>query len=112
VTETDKAAAKAAAPTAAPSNAKGAGKNAPRKPSTRRLSREAALQGLYQWLVSGAEAGVVDAHMREQEGFDKCDKKHFDLLLHGCIREASDLDAVLLRHARPPIFRRSNTVCC
>jgi N utilization substance protein B len=98
VTETDKAAAKAAAPTAAPSNAKGAGKNAPRKPSTRRLSREAALQGLYQWLVSGAEAGVVDAHMREQEGFDTCDKKHFDLLLHGCIREAPDLDAVLMRH--------------
>jgi N utilization substance protein B len=73
-------------------------KPAARKPSTRRRSREAALQGLYEWLVSGAEAGVIDAHMREQDDFDKCDKKHFDLLLHGCIREAADLDAVLLRH--------------
>jgi len=60
--------------------------------------REAALQGLYEWLVSGAEAGVIDAHMREQDDFDKCDKKHFELLLHGCIRDAADLDAVLVRH--------------
>ena len=66
--------------------------------STRRRSREVALQGLYEWLISGADAGVVEAHMREQEGFDKCDTAHFDALLHGCINEAADLDAVLSRH--------------
>ena len=82
----------AAAPVARP-----AGKR-PAQKSTRRRSREAALQGLYEWLVSGADAGVIDAHMREQEDFDKCDKKHFDVLLHGCIREAADLDAVLVHH--------------
>jgi len=57
-----------------------------------------ALQGLYEWLISGADAGVIDAHMREQEGFDKIDTAHFDALLHGCIAEAADLDAVLARH--------------
>jgi len=36
--------------------------------------------------------------MREQDGFGKCDKVHFELLLRGCIREAADLDAVLVRH--------------
>jgi len=66
--------------------------------STRRRSREVALQGLYEWLISGADAGVIEAHMREQEGFDKCDTAHFDALLHGCINEAPDLDAVLSRH--------------
>ena len=66
--------------------------------SARRRSREIALQGLYEWLVSGAEAAVVDAHMHEQDGFDKCDREHFDALLHGCIAEAADLDAVLTRH--------------
>jgi N utilization substance protein B len=66
--------------------------------STRRRSREVALQGLYEWLLSGADAGVIDAHMREQEGFDKIDTAHFDALLHGCIAEAADLDAVLARH--------------
>ena len=74
-----------------------AGKRAAPK-STRRRSREIALQGLYEWLISGADAGVIEAHMREQEGFDKIDTAHFDALLHGCINEAGDLDAVLAKH--------------
>ena len=70
----------------------------PAKPkSARRRSREIALQGLYEWLVSGTDAGVIDAHMREQEGFDKADRAHFDALLHGCIAEAVDLDGVLAK---------------
>ena len=66
--------------------------------SARRRARELALQGLYEWLVSGTDAGVIDAHMHEQEGFDKSDRAHFDALLHGCIQEATALDAVLARH--------------
>ena len=70
----------------------------PAKPkSARRRSRELALQGLYEWLVSGTDAGVIDAHMREQEGFDKADRAHFDALLHGCVTEAADLDGVLAK---------------
>jgi N utilization substance protein B len=88
--------------TAPPTPAKTAGKKpAGRRPqgkSPRRRSREFALQGLYEWLLSGSEAGVIDAHMREQEGFDKCDSAHFDALLHGCIRDAAALDAALARH--------------
>ena len=70
----------------------------PKPKSARRRAREVALQGLYEWLISGAEASVVDAHMREQDGFDKCDAVHFDALLHGCIAEAVDIDAVLTHH--------------
>ncbi len=66
--------------------------------SARRKAREFALQGLYEWLVGGADAGVVDAHMREQEGFGTCDAAHFDMLLHGCIHEAAELDALLATH--------------
>ena len=66
--------------------------------SARRRSREIALQGIYEWLVSGAEASLVDAHVREQNDFDKCDTAHFDALLHGCIREAAAIDEVLARH--------------
>ena len=69
----------------------------PKPKSARRRSREFALQGLYEWLVSGTEAGVIDAHMHEQDGFDKADRAHFDALLHGCITEAVDLDAVLAK---------------
>ena len=64
----------------------------------RRKSREFALQGLYEWLLGGADAGVVDAHVREQDGFDKCDLAYFDLLLHGVIREAAAIDARIAAH--------------
>jgi len=66
--------------------------------SARRKAREFALQGLYEWLIGGADAGLVDAHVREQEGFDRCDAAHFDMLLHGCIRERTELDAQLAMH--------------
>jgi len=66
--------------------------------SQRRRSRELALQGLYQWLLSGGDAATIDGHMREHDGFDKCDSAHFGALLHGCIAEAADIDAVLARH--------------
>jgi transcription antitermination protein NusB len=70
--------------------------------SARRQSRQVALQGLYQGLLGGDDAGVIDAHLREQPGYDKCDQKHLDLLLHGCIREASALDALLATHVDRP----------
>ncbi len=66
--------------------------------SARRRSRELALQGLYEWLVSGAEATAIESHMREQDGFEQCDVAHFDALLHGCIAEAAPIDEVLARH--------------
>jgi N utilization substance protein B len=66
--------------------------------SSRRRSRELALQGLYEWLLSADDASAIDAHMREQDGFHKCDSAHFDALLHGCIRDAAALDEVLARH--------------
>ena len=66
--------------------------------SARRRAREFALQGLYEWLLIRADAGAVDAHVREQDGFDKCDREHFDLLLHGTVREAEAIDAALTAH--------------
>lgn len=67
--------------------------------SPRRRAREFALQGLYEWLVAAAEPAAIDAHMRELDGFARCDSVLFDALLHGCIRDAATLDAVLARHA-------------
>jgi transcription antitermination protein NusB len=66
--------------------------------SQRRRARELALQGLYEWLLGGAAAESIATHVREHEGFDKCDSLHFDALLNGCIAEAAGLDAVLARH--------------
>ena len=70
----------------------------PKPKSARRRSREVALQGLYEWLISGADAKVINAHMREQDDFNQCDVAHFEALLHGCIAEAPLIDAVLAKH--------------
>lgn len=82
--------------------AKTAAKAAPKKravpKSARRRSREFALQGLYQWLLAGADVAAIEATLRELDGFDKCDRAHFDALLHGGIETAAALDEVLARH--------------
>lgn len=71
---------------------------AQRPRSARRRSRELALQGLYEWLLGGADVAAIDAHMREHDGFGRCDHAHYEALLGGCIQEAAALDAVLARH--------------
>lgn len=57
----------------------------------RHRAREFALQGLYQWLLNGEDAGAIEAHIREAHGFDKADAAHFDALLYGTIRQAGEL---------------------
>ncbi len=93
-------AAQAASPTLPP----------PKKPqpkSGRRRAREFALQGLYQWLLSRAPAADIIANLQELDEFGKCDRAHFDALLHGGIEQAATLDAVLARHIDRPVAQLS-----
>ncbi|MGN6669367.1 MAG: transcription antitermination factor NusB [Trinickia sp.] len=75
--------------------------------SARRRSRELATQGLYQWLLSGAPAGEIDAQLRGAQGFDKADQEHLDALLHGVIRESASLSADLAPCLDRPIEQLS-----
>src|SRR5690606_8879590 len=59
--------------------------------NARRRSREFALQGLYEWLLSAESAGVIEAHIAESPGFDHADREHFRGMLHGAIDEADGL---------------------
>lgn len=68
-----------------------ASKGPPR--SARRRAREFALQGLYEWLLNPSDAGLIEANLRDTQGFHKADKAHFDILLTGIIREAPALTA-------------------
>jgi len=70
--------------------------------SARRRSRELAVQGLYQWLVSKEDAGAVEAHLTDAPGFDKADREHFQSLLHGVIGSLDELHAAI----EPYIDRR------
>ena len=66
--------------------------------SARRRSRELATQGLYQWLLSGAPAGEIDAQLRNAQGFDKVDPEYFRTLLEGAIADASGLEQAIAPH--------------
>jgi NusB antitermination factor len=61
--------------------------------SARRKSRELALQGVFEWLLSGSDAGAIEAFLHERYPTIKLDTEHFLTVLHGCIREAGGLDA-------------------
>lgn len=75
--------------------------HAPRKGgarSGRTRAREFALQALYQHLVGGNAAADIDLFTRDLSGFHKADAVHYDALLHGCIAEAAQLDALIEPH--------------
>ena len=63
--------------------------------SARRKSRELALQGVFEWLVSGSEVGAIEAFLRERYPTIKLDSEHFQAVLHGCMRDAGSLDAII-----------------
>lgn len=69
-----------------------------RAKSARRRSREFAVQGLYQWLLSHEDAGAIQAQITEAVGFAKADAEHFQDLLHGAIRDADLLHAEIAQY--------------
>ena len=85
----------------------GHARRAPGSVSARRRSRQAALQGLYQWLLSREDPGVIQAHVEEQEVHAGCDTAHFSALLHGCVQSADALNHVVARHADRPVAELS-----
>ena len=67
--------------------------------SARRRSRELAMQGLYQWLLSREDAGAIEAHLSSTSpSFEKADLEHFKELLHGSIREIDVLHGQIEPH--------------
>ena len=64
--------------------------------SARSRAREFAVQALYQHLVGRNPASEIDAFTRDLAGFHKADSVHYDALLHGCVNEAAQLDALIL----------------
>jgi N utilization substance protein B len=63
--------------------------------SPRRRAREFALQGLYQWQLSGASAAEIMRDLAELEGFGAADGAFLATELAGVIGEAASLEARL-----------------
>ena len=57
----------------------------------RHRAREFALQGIYQWLLSGNDAPAIEAHFIDVSGFDKADQTLFAQLLRGVLNDTETL---------------------
>lgn len=93
--------------TSKPRSGTGAGASRSSARSARRRAREFALQGVYAWLLRGddglREAGEIDAHIRDSEGFSDADAQWYRTLLHGVLRDAPALRESFMPHVDRPL---------
>ena len=61
----------------------------------RHRARGFALQGIYAWLIRGAdglqESAAIDAHIRGEPNFNTCDTEWYRIILFGVMRDANAL---------------------
>jgi N utilization substance protein B len=93
----------------APETAKAESKVARVAKTPRRRAREFALQGLYQWLISGNDEASIEAHLADIAGFDKADRQFFVAVLRGVLAEYQVLQEQLQAHLDRP-FRELSPV--
>ena len=70
--------------------------------SSRRRSREFALQALYAWQLGGASFDSLAALAAESEDFSQADEAFFRVLLGGTLREADALRGAIGPHLDRP----------
>lgn len=58
---------------------------------SRRLSRELALQGLYQWLVNRSDAETVLEQIAGDESYARADRAYLEELVRGVVSDADAL---------------------
>ncbi|PIE36618.1 MAG: transcription antitermination factor NusB [Gammaproteobacteria bacterium] len=84
----------------------GGGRKGPRKPSRarqKRLSRERAVQALYQWDLSAGQASSIRQEILDTQEFSKADVGFFELLFNGVSHDPDSVDAELQRALDRPI---------
>lgn len=69
--------------------------NTGRTKSRRRIAREFALQGIYQWRVAGSSTAFIEQQLRESDDFKQSDVKYFVQLLHGTIQHSVALEEAI-----------------
>lgn len=77
-------------------------RKAPAK-SARRRARELALQGIYQWRLTGADLAQVEKQMRDDKTLGNYDAKFFSALLRGVLMQHADLAAAVAPHLDRPL---------
>jgi N utilization substance protein B len=73
----------------------------------RRKSRELALKGLYQYLLSPKELGLIIREMADEADFVRADETYFRSLLEGVYSQIQELDMRINKYLDRPITELS-----
>lgn len=74
---------------------------------SRRLSRELALQGLYQWLVNQTDASEVLAQLADQDDYARADHAYLESLVRHVVANAGALRDQLTPYLDRPLEQLS-----
>ncbi len=66
--------------------------------SPRHRARELALQGVYQWRLTGGEGAQIEKQIREEKGLGRYDAEFFGNLLCGVLAQHAELEAAVAPH--------------
>ncbi len=66
--------------------------------SLRHRARELALQGIYEWRLSGKSATLIEKATREEKSLGRYDNELFGQLLRGVISKNEELAALVAPH--------------
>jgi N utilization substance protein B len=80
-------------------------KKAPASP--RHRARELALQGIYQWRVTGGDASDIEKHTLGEKNLGRYDKPMFSRLLQGALAQHEAVEALLVPHLDRPMSELS-----
>jgi N utilization substance protein B len=71
--------------------------------SPRHRARELAMQGIYQWRVSGSDAHDIEKQVLEAKALGRFDKGLFTKLLRGALAQHAETEALLTPHLDRPL---------
>jgi transcription antitermination protein NusB len=74
---------------------------------SRKTAREFALQGLYAWLVGGAEVALIAANLAEDDNFKRADAEWFRQLLYGVLKDEDLLSSRVTPYLDRPLAELS-----
>lgn len=60
---------------------------------SRKRAREFTLQGLYAWLIGGADVTLIVANLKDDDQFKRADEAYFRTLLYGVLKEEDMLSS-------------------
>ena len=71
--------------------------------SKRSRARQLAMQGVYQWLITGYDFATIETQLHDEPGFKRADFDFFTRLLEGSLENRANLESAICSHLDRPL---------